>query len=107
MNSKLDAIFGATRELFEMPEGLVYLDGNSLGPLPRASRERVRHVIDDQWSAKLIRGWNDSGWIDLPQKVGDRIGALVGAPPGSVLATDSTLASVKAPPLPGVTCNTG
>ncbi|MDA3936976.1 MAG: kynureninase [Actinomycetota bacterium] len=90
MNPRLDAIFKATRELFELPEGLVYLDGNSLGPLPKASREHVRHVIDEQWSSQLIKGWNDSGWIDLPQKVGDKIAKLVGAPAGSVIATDST-----------------
>lgn len=90
MNPRLDTVFKATRHLFEVPEGVVYLDGNSLGPLPKASRERVRHVIDDQWSRQLIKGWNDAGWIDLPQKVGDRIAKLVGAPAGSVLATDST-----------------
>ncbi len=90
MTARLDAVFERTRTLFELPEGVVYLDGNSLGPLPVAARERVADEIDNQWSTKLIKGWNESGWIDLPQAVGDRIASLVGAAPGSVIAADST-----------------
>ncbi|WP_187970739.1 kynureninase [Aquibium microcysteis] len=82
--------FDATRALFDLPEGVVYLDGNSLGPLPRASRERVAREVSQSWGTLLIRGWNEAGWMDLPQVVGDKIGRLVGAPAGSVVAGDST-----------------
>ena len=78
------------RELFELPAGIVYLDGNSLGPLPRAARERVARTVAAEWGGLLIRGWTEAGWIDLPARVGDRIARLVGAAPGSVMACDST-----------------
>ena len=83
-------LFERTRAMFDLPDGLVYLDGNSLGAMPRAARERVRRELDVSWGRELIRAWNTAGWIDLPSKVGDRIGALVGAPMGSVVAGDST-----------------
>lgn len=82
--------FARTRELFELPDGIIYLDGNSLGPLPRAARERVAKEIDTGWGRQLIRAWNESAWIDLPDRVGDRIAGLIGAPQGSVVAGDST-----------------
>ena len=82
--------FARTRELFELPDGIVYLDGNSLGPLPRAARERVAKEIDTGWGSQLIRAWNESAWIDLPDRVGDRIAGLIGAPQGSIVAGDST-----------------
>ncbi|CAN5498034.1 kynureninase [soil metagenome] len=82
------------RARFDLPEGLVYLDGNSLGPLPRGVAERVAEVISTQWGRSLIRGWNDHGWMDLPARVGDRIGALIGAAPGTVIAADSTSLNV-------------
>src|SRR5262245_23414350 len=83
-------IFQRTRQLFEIPEGIIYLDGNSLGPLPRGVRERLAREIGSEWGEKLIRAWNESGWIDLPLHVGDRIGRLIGAAEGSVVAGDST-----------------
>ena len=76
---RLDAIFTATRALFDLPEGLVYLDGNSLGPLTHAARARLTDEVTAQWGAKLIGGWNESGWMDLPRAVGGRIAALIGA----------------------------
>ena len=85
-----DDIFARTRALFELPEGVIYLDGNSLGPLPTAARQRVAAEIDEGWGERLIRGWNDRGWIDLPDKVGDKIARLIGAPEGTVIAGDST-----------------
>jgi kynureninase len=85
-----DDIFARTRALFELPEGVVYLDGNSLGPLPKAVRERVLTEIDEGWGERLIRGWNDRGWIDLQLATGNRIARLIGAPEGSVVAADST-----------------
>ncbi|MEM7744205.1 MAG: kynureninase [Pseudomonadota bacterium] len=78
------------RDVFDLPEGIIYLDGNSLGPLPKAAAERVAHTVSGEWGAMLIGGWNGAGWIDLPQRVGDRIAPLIGAPPGSVIAGDTT-----------------
>lgn len=85
-----DDIFARTRALFELPEGIIYLDGNSLGPLPSAVRQRVLTEIDAGWGDRLIRGWNDRGWIDLQLDTGNRIAPLIGAPQNSVVASDST-----------------
>lgn len=81
------------KDLFEIPEGVIYLDGNSLGLLPKGTQAKVATVLSDQWGQQLIRAWNSAGWMDLPQKVGDRIGAILGAPAGSI-ATGDTL-SIK------------
>ena len=78
------------RDQFELPPGLIYLDGNSLGPLPRATAARVRQVVADEWGRGLIGSWNDAGWIDLPQRIGDKIARLVGAGPGELVVADST-----------------
>ena len=78
------------REQFMLPEGVIYVDGNSLGALPRATPARVAAAVQQEWGDGLIRSWNDAGWIALPQRVGDRIGALVGARPGECVAADST-----------------
>lgn len=89
-HARLDAVFTRTRELFELPEGIVYLDGNSLGPLAHAARARVAETVSAQWGEMLIGGWNQCGWMDLPAAVGDRIAAIVGAAPGTVMAGEST-----------------
>jgi kynureninase len=81
------------KHLFDLPEGVIYLDGNSLGPLPKAAPERALRTIRDEWGGDLIKAWNSAGWMDLPRVVGDRIAALLGAPAGSV-ATGDTL-SIK------------
>jgi kynureninase len=78
------------RALFEIPAGLVYLDGNSLGVLPRATAARVQQVVRDEWGNGLIRSWNSAGWIALPQRVGDKIARLVGAGAGELVCADST-----------------
>jgi kynureninase len=78
------------RELFELPRDVVYLDGNSLGPLPRATPARVARAVTEEWGQGLIRAWNSAGWFELPQRLGDKIGTLIGAHPGEVVATDST-----------------
>jgi kynureninase len=83
-------LFATTRALFELPEGVIYLDGNSLGVMPKAARARVLQELDVSWGRELIRAWNTAGWIDLPAKIGDRIGGLIGAPAGSVIVADST-----------------
>lgn len=78
------------RALFEIPPGVIYLDGNSLGVLPKATPQRVARVVREEWGAGLIRSWNSAGWMDLPQRVGDKIAGLVGAAPGTLVAADST-----------------
>ena len=86
----IDDLFQRTRAMFDLPKGVVYLDGNSLGAMPKSARERVRRELDEGWGRELIRAWNTAGWIDLPARVGDRIGTLIGAQKGSVVADDST-----------------
>ncbi len=70
--------------------GLVYLDGNSLGPLPRTTPARVQAVVTAEWGEGLIASWNTAGWIDLAQRIGDKIARLVGAGPGELTVADST-----------------
>lgn len=82
------------RAAFDLADGLIYLDGNSLGALPHGVKARVADVVAAQWGERLIRGWNDCAWIDLPVKVGDRIARLIGAAEGSVVAADSTSLNV-------------
>ncbi|MEO0379432.1 MAG: kynureninase [Pseudomonadota bacterium] len=79
--------------MFDIPEGVIYLDGNSLGVLPKGAAERASAVIQDEWGKQLIKAWNTAGWMALPTEVGNTIGALIGAPAGSV-ATGDTL-SIK------------
>jgi kynureninase len=78
------------RDQFVLPEGVIYLDGNSLGVLPKSAAARVAEVITREWGQDLIRAWNSAGWFTLPQRLGDRIASLIGAGPGEVVATDST-----------------
>lgn len=78
------------RDLFELPAGVIYLDGNSLGVLPKATPGRVAEVVTQEWGQGLIRSWNDAGWFERPQRVGDKIARLIGARAGEAVATDST-----------------
>jgi len=78
------------RAQFDLPPGVLYLDGNSLGVLPRATAARVQQVVAQEWGSGLIRSWNAAGWMDLPQRVGDKIARLVGAGAGELVAADST-----------------
>ena len=80
----------AKRREFELPEGVIYLDGNSLGPLPAGVPARVEDLIRRQWGQDLIVSWNTHGWMDLPGKVGNRIARLIGAEPDAVISADST-----------------
>jgi len=81
--------FDATRAMFHLPQGVIYLDGNSLGPLPLAAAARVARTITAEWGEMLITGWNKAGWMDQPSRVGDRIGRLIGAAPGTVVMGDT------------------
>lgn len=81
------------KELFDVPDGVIYLDGNSLGVLPKGAAERAQKTIKEEWGGQLIKAWNTAGWMALPQVVGDRLADLIGAPAGSV-ATGDTL-SIK------------
>lgn len=80
----------ARRELFDLPAGVIYLDGNSLGALPRNVRPRLEAAVQDEWGRDLIKSWNTADWINLPSRVGDRIARLIGAGAGEVIAADST-----------------
>jgi kynureninase len=88
----LDALdpLAPLRAQFALPAGKIYLDGNSLGVLPRATPPRVAQVIEQEWGEQLIESWNTAGWIDLPQRIGDKIARLVGADPGELVVADST-----------------
>ena len=77
------------KHLFHLPEGMIYLDGNSLGPLPLSVPDRVAHVVRNEWGAHLIQGWNVDGWMAQPTTVADRVGRLIGAKPGSTVLGDT------------------
>lgn len=87
----LDAkdVLGSRRDLFSVPEGLIYLDGNSLGVLPRNVSARVTAAVELQWGETLIKSWNEHGWFLLPRKIGNRLAKLIGAEPDSVIVGDS------------------
>jgi len=78
------------REQFVLPPGVIYLDGNSLGVLPKAAADRIAQAVTQEWGQGLIRSWNDAQWFNLPQRLGDQVARLIGAAPGEVVVTDST-----------------
>lgn len=78
------------REQFDLPEGVTYLDGNSLGVLPKTAAARVADVVTREWGQDLIRSWNTAGWIDMPQRIGNKIAKLIGAGENEVVVADST-----------------
>ncbi len=80
----------AWRQRFALPAGVIYLDGNSLGPLPAATAAIVQDVVRRQWGRDLITSWNKHGWIDLPQRLGAKIARLIGAGPQEVIVANST-----------------
>ena len=89
---ELDAgdAFATKRDDFFLPEGLIYLNGNSLGVLPKAVVKRLSEVTEKEWGGSLITGWNDHDWIDMPSRVGDKLAGLVGADPGEIVVAEST-----------------
>ncbi|TXF99895.1 kynureninase [Massilia arenae] len=88
----LDALdpLAALRTRFDLPEGVIYLDGNSLGARPSAALVRAQDVVAREWGSDLIKSWNTAGWFDMPKRLGDRLAPLVGAGPGEVAVTDTT-----------------
>ncbi|GAB5376140.1 MAG: hypothetical protein AcusKO_26020 [Acuticoccus sp.] len=80
----------AHRDAFLLPEGVIYLDGNSLGPVTKTARARVAEAVAEEWADGLIRSWNTAGWIDLPARVAARIAPLIGARPDDIAVGDST-----------------
>ena len=80
----------ALRDQFQLPPGVIYLDGNSLGVLPKTTPARVADVVSREWGNDLIQSWNKNGWFAMPQTVGDKIARLIGAAPGEVVAADTT-----------------
>ena len=81
--------FLKTKSQFYIPEGMIYLDGNSLGPLTKTAQDRIQHTLNNEWGEMLVTGWNKAGWMDQPNKVGDRIARLIGAAPKTVTVGDT------------------
>ena len=81
--------FATTRARFHLPDGVIYLDGNSLGPMPHGALAAAQRVISGEWSRMLIGGWNKAGWMGMPERLGNRIGRLIGAPAGTVVTGDT------------------
>jgi kynureninase len=78
------------RARFDLPEGMIYLDGNSLGAMPKGAAARAHEVVAREWGTDLIKSWNSAGWFDLPVRLGDKLAPLLGAAPGEVVVCDST-----------------
>ena len=82
------------RDRFHLRDGLIYLDGNSLGALPKATADRLARVIAQEWGEGLITSWLGAEWSTAPRRIGDKIARLLGAAPGEVIATDSTSVNI-------------
>lgn len=93
---RLDAadLLAGFRERFALPDSVIYLDGNSLGALPKATSGRVEAVVQSEWGEDLIRAWNTRDWISAPKRLGDKIARLIGAAPGEVIAGESTSVNI-------------
>lgn len=74
---------------FDLPAGVIYLDGNSLGPPPRAALARIQQTAEHEWGRDLVGSWNSAGWFDMPKTCGAKVAALIGAPPDDVIVADS------------------
>ena len=83
-------ILAPLKNQFELPQGVIYLDGNSLGAKPKKVAEKALAVINQQWGTDLINSWNKAGWWDLPVRLGNKIGKLIGANDNETVVTDTT-----------------
>ncbi len=92
---------------FDIPQGMIYLDGNSLGPLPSNAAQRVSRTINDEWGKLLIKGWNQAGWMQQPANIGDRIGRIIGAPAGTTMTGDTLCIKVYQALAAGLNMNPG
>ena len=81
--------FSVTKAMFQLPKDVIYLDGNSLGPLPKALSNRMTEMLTKEWGEMLITGWNNAGWMQQPSRLGDRIGKLIGSEQGCVVTGDT------------------
>ncbi len=81
--------FTKTRAMFDIPEGMIYLNGNSLGPMPKAAPDAMMRFLNDEWRSELIKGWNTKNWFMQPNTLGDRVGRLIGAAEGSTVVSDT------------------
>ncbi len=87
-------VLATFRDEFDLPAGQIYLDGNSLGALPKKSKQRAREVVEKQWGEDLIQSWNKHHWVDMPTVLGDKLAGLIGAQEGEVLVCDSTSVNI-------------
>ena len=92
----LDAVdpLAEYRSRYVLPEGMIYLDGNSLGPMAASVPDAMRQAVEDEWGKGLISSWNDAGWWDLPVTLGEKIAPLVGSAPGQIVVSDSTSVNI-------------
>ena len=81
--------FTKTRDMFDIPAGMTYLNGNSLGPMPRACEASIVSFLNDEWKTELIKGWNTKNWFMQTNTIGDRVGKLIGAPEGTTVLGDT------------------
>ena len=81
--------FAKTRAMFDIPEGMIYLNGNSLGPMPIAAPDAIKRFLHDEWRTELVRGWNTKNWFMQTNTLGDRVGHLIGAKPGFTVVGDT------------------
>ncbi len=95
------------RARFALPDGTIYLDGNSLGCLPKATPPRLTELLREEWGQNLIGSWNSAGWVEAPQRIGDKIGRLLAADEGEVVACDSTSINVFKALCAALSCNAG
>ena len=82
------------RGRFSLPADTAYFDGHSLGPLPTAALARTGEVVEHEWGERLIRSWNEGGWIEAPQRIGAKLARLIGAKPHEVIVADSTSVNI-------------
>jgi len=84
----------ALRDQFQLPEGVIYLDGNSLGAPPKAALARLRHTAESEWRQDLVKSWNTAGWFDLPKTSGAKIATIIGVAPDDVIVTDNVSVNI-------------